>query len=268
MSKSRSIMPTGPPNLGLAMPTITATVSPVAAIVRAAAITADISSYELPARPRSVINQQNLPCCVSCALAGAMEMLNPRWPALAPLFHYHVTRFEERGANSEGFLRLDNSLITLTTTGICREDLHRVEFTEPGAATKPSPQARADALTRALGLAPGPRRRFRFAQRDEPSTVNWIRKELRQDRPVVIGIQLPMNYPDSFLDSDFAWLDPDASPRSASGHCVLAIGYNDARRSIHIQDSRGANRFEGGRWWMGYRVVDSSIVLDAYSLTP
>jgi C1A family cysteine protease len=77
-----------------------------------------------------------------------------------------------------------------------------------------------------------------------------------------------MSYPSSFLNGNFEWLDPDNTPRSASGHCVLAVGYNDARQAIHIQDSHGSGQFETGSWWMGYRVVDSSIVQDVYGLLP
>jgi hypothetical protein len=258
-------MPTEPANQGYVLPAITPSVSPVAAIVRAAAIAAHLSSHELPAKPRSIVDQQNLPCCVSCALGAAMEILNPDCPALAPLFHYYVTRFENGGANAEGFLFLDNGLATLTNEGICREELHHPPFTGVGAATKPSSDAYADALARALGRR---RLQFRYSQVNGPSKVAWMRDQLHRDCPVVIGIQLPMTYPDSFLNSSFEWLDPESSPRSASGHCVLAFGYNDARQAFHIQDSRGSVTFERGCWWMGYRVADSSIVQDAYSLIP
>ena len=194
-----------------------------------------------------------------------MEMLNPSWPALAPLFHYYVTRYEDGGADADGFLYLDSGLASLTSAGICREDLHRPPFTVAGAATKPSPAAYADALMRALG-----RRgvQLRYLPISGPSKAAWIREQLCQNRPVVIGIQLPMSYPTAFLNQNFEWLDPDRFPRSASGHCVLAIGYNDARGAIHIQDSRGTGQFDRGCWWMGYRVADSSIIQDAYCLIP
>jgi len=258
-------MPTGPANQGYALPSITATVSAAAAVVRAAAIGANLSSYELPAKPRAVVDQSNLPCCVSCALGAAMEIMNPNWPALAPLFHYYVARYEDGGANSDGYLFLDSALGTLTLKGICRSDLHDEPYTQIGAATKPTAPAYADGRSRALG-----RRgvRFRYVRSTGSSNVAWIREQLMQDRPVVIGIQLPMSYPNSFLNERFEWADPDSSSRSASGHCVLTIGYSDARQAVHIQDSHGAASFEKGSWWMGYRVVDSSVVQDVYGLLP
>ncbi len=258
-------MSKGYENLGYSLPSIIANLSPAVANARFAAITANVTSFELPVEPRSVVNQQELLCCVSCALGAAMEILNPGWPALAPLFHYYVTRYDEGGADADGFLYLDNGLASLTNVGICRNGLHHLPYTAEGAKAKPSPDAYADALTRRLG-----RRgiQLRYIPRSGLSNVAWIREQLNLGRPVVLAMQLPNSYPDSFLNSAFEWLDPDSSERSASGHCVLVTGYNDLRCAIHIQDSHGSGKFEKGCWWMGYRVADSSIVQDAYSLIP
>jgi hypothetical protein len=92
-----------------------------------------------------------------------------------------------------------------------------------------------------------------------------IRDILRQNWPVVLGIQLPTGYPNGFPNGDMVWRDPDSPPRSGTFHCVLVTGYDDARQAVHVYDSHGAEIFEKGRWWMGYRVVDSTIVTDAYS---
>src|SRR5258708_32988331 len=97
-----------PANQGYALPPITTTVSPAAALGRSAAVGANISSYELPIKARAIIAQQNLPTCVSCSLGSAMEILNSGWPPLAPLFHYYVTRYEDAGADSDRFRVLDS----------------------------------------------------------------------------------------------------------------------------------------------------------------
>jgi hypothetical protein len=254
-----------PTNQGYPLSAITPSVPGVAPIIRRAAIEATIGTHELSSRPRSVVDQKDLPCCVSCALSSAMGTMDPTGPDLSPLFHYYVTRYDNGGANADGFLYLDDGLVTLTNEGISCKDLHSPPFTVSGAAAKPSAEAYADALTRALG-----RRglRLRYTPLGGPSKVAAIREELAQDHPVVIGIQLPVGYPESFLNSRFEWLDPDNPARSSAGHCVLAVGYNDGRTSIHIQDSHGGAAFDQGLWWMGYRVVDSSVVQDAYSLIP
>ena len=258
-------MPDTSSNPGLALPLMTASTSLAAAGVRIAEIVANPSSYDLPVKTRSVVNQGNSPCCVSTALAGAMEILNSSWPALAPMFQYHVTRFNNHGANSEGFLFLSSGLATLTRDGICRKDLHDYPFTSEGAAIKPTTEASADAKTRALGR---PDDKARFSQWKGSSKTVWIREQLRANHPVVIGFQTPEGYPKSFLDQNLEWRNPDSPRRTLKGHCVLVTGYDDARQSFRIQDSQGDASFDHGRWWMGYLVVDSTVVQLVYKLNP
>jgi hypothetical protein len=253
-----------PINQGYAPPPVVPTISAAAPLVRAAAVSATLSACQLPAQPRAVLNQADVPCCVSCALAGAMEILHPDWPPLAPLFHYFVTRHDNRGADSFGFLFLDAALLTLTNQGICKLASHSPPFTLEGAAVRPSSPAFADAMGRRLvrqGL------RFRYQPLVGGSRVALIREQIRAGHPVVIGLTLPLGYPESFLDANQEWLDPLSPARSASHHCVLVRGYRDARQTLRIQDSRGNfPRFDNGCWWMGYRVADSSIIQEAYSL--
>lgn len=254
-----------PINQGYHIPPIAPTVSAAAAFVRMAAIAAAPGTYTLPITPRRVINQNDLPCCVSCALTSAMEALDSATPVLSPLFHYFVTRYDNGGANAEGFLDLDAGLTTVTDQGICSDGLHSPPFTIAGASTKPSVDAYADALARALGLR-GLTSRYNSLL-PATSLVTSIRAELTQNRPVILEIQLPVGYRNSFLNPRFEWTDPNA-PRSLSAHCVLAIGYDDGRTCIRIQDSCGSSLFDGGFWWMGYSIVDSSVVWNAISLIP
>lgn len=256
-------MPPGPVNQGVAIPPVVRSVSPAAGLVLAGAIAATPGSYELPARSRSIIDQQDLPCCVSCALGAGMEVQNATWPSLSPLFHYHVARYEDGGANPAGLLFLDDALNTLVVKGICTYDLDPVPFTDAGAATQPTPPAYADALARSLSQTSV---RPWYQQALAVSIAAWIRDQLNQNRPVIVSFQLPTTYPDAFLDQNFEWTNPNKFPASDSGHCVLVTGYNDARRTIHIQDSHGTGKFDQGRWWMGYDIVDSAQIQAVYCL--
>lgn len=256
-------MPPGPVNQGVASSGIARSVSPAASLVLAGAVGANPGSHELPVRSRSIVDQQDLPCCISCALGASMEVLNSAWPALAPLFHYYVARYEDAGANAAGFLFLDDALNTLVTRGICIHDLDPVPFTDTGAATRPPAPAYADALARSLSQTSV---RPWYQQALGVSNAAWIRDQLNLNRPVIVSFQLPMTYPDTFLDQNFEWTDPNKFGVSDSGHCVLVTGFNDARRTIHIQDSHGTGKFDQGRWWMGYDIVDSPQTQSVYSL--
>lgn len=250
------------PSTGYAPPRLAPYHSHAAAAARAAALLNDISGYQLR-RPKTVIDQRDLPSCVSCALSAALEVLRGDWPRLAPLFHYYVTRFENGGSDARGFLYLWNSLATLDLKGICRHSLHQVPFDETGIRTKPTPEAYADARRRAFN-------RWDFFEEYVPgaglSRSVWIREQLRQERPVVMGFQLPARYPDTFLNHRHQWLDPNTALAS-SGHCVLVLGYDDSQQALFIQDSRGEGVFDRGCWWMGYRVADGNrVVQEVYSL--
>jgi hypothetical protein len=247
---------------GYALPGATASLSPAAPLARVAALSEPASSHEL-GPSRAIIDQNNLPCCVSSALAAALEILNAGWPRLAPLFHYYVTRFELGGADPDGFLYLNQSLQTLDRKGICKHDLHHVPFDDAGSRIKPSPAAYLDARTRAFDT-------WEVFERYRPSTglsrFVWIKEQLRRGRPVIVGFQLPAAYPQTFLNSIFQWLNPNVT-LSRFGHCVLVRGYDDVRQVLHIQDSRGRDAFEQGCWWMGSRVADHNVVQEAYCLT-
>jgi hypothetical protein len=253
-----------PLNQGYVLPENRVPVSDGAATLRYATIASSPMSFDLPAQPRRVVDQgQEVPCCVSCALSAAVEVLYPNWPALAPIFHYYVTRYQNAGADSSGSLHLDSGLLTLQENGICRIEDHDRPYTNAGASAVPSALAYADALTRRMGKL---QHKSRWQSLGGMSLALEIRDQLRLGRPVVLGFQLPQGYPAKFLNANFEWLDPNELPRSSSGHCALVVGFNDARQAFRIHDSHGAGSFENGRWWMGYRIADSSIIADAFSL--
>jgi hypothetical protein len=214
--------------------------------------------------PRKVVDQASLNCCVSCAVAAAMEILHPDWPALAALFHYYAARHDiSGGADARGSLFLDKALEVAAIFGVCRSTEHAAEFTSSGAESPPSPTAYRDGRGRTLS------RRGRFPGFDEirsRSRFNEIRRLLKAGRPALIGLKLPRSYPRRFLDTRYRWLDPNRPGNNVYRHCVLATGYNDAEGALRVLDSRGPSEFDGGSWWLGRVVVDSTVVEEAYAL--
>jgi hypothetical protein len=250
---------------GYQLPERITPLSPVAPYIRAAAVAGAPDDGWLDSRPRGVVNQQRIPCCVSCALASAMETLHPSWPALAPLFHYYVTRYDEGVQTSAGSLPLDDIVIgALGTRGICQFVDHPMTYTEAGANTPPSAAAYNDAKGRQLGWNGAS---FSYQRIIAASRVVAIRDAIRRNQPVVIGFRLPTTYPGGFLDSQHEWVEADVNSVSADGHCVLVVGFSDARQALRIHDCQGADRFDAGGWWMGYRIADSGVVVDAFTLT-
>jgi hypothetical protein len=104
------------------------------------------------------------------------------------------------------------------------------------------------------------------------SRAATVREYLRDGHPVVVVFRLPLGYPSSFLNDEHEWLDPETPPPSDSSHCVLITGFDDLRGSrvpgaVRVFDSHGESAFDGGGWWMGYRVLDSSAVQQAFAFT-
>lgn len=231
-----------------------------AAAARAAAIAATAGQVSL--RPsRQVFDQSSVPCCVSCALSGAMEVLHSDWPSLAPLFHYYVAR---GGTGRGGSMEIEDGRDVLASTGVCRQVLHPYPIREEYVRTEPSFSAFADAFERRLrrvGL------RLPIFAIEGTSRVAEIRKRLQNGSPVLLGFRRPSRFPDGVLNFRYEWTDPPAGPSPHVGHCILVTGFSDARLALRVQDSEGAERFDHGGWWMGYRVADSAVVEKAFYLS-
>ncbi len=238
-----------------------------AAAARLASVAGGIGAYELNIKPRRVINQGDLPCCVSCALTAALEALNFDCPVLAPMFHYFVTRYEQAGgANADGFLFLDSGISTIQGVGVCKQSLYLETNRLPSTTDRPPQAAFDDAEARKLSS-------FGFSRVQEINAISRsvvIKERLRADYPVVVGFTLPMEYP-AKIDTEKRWMDPEGFTASSIGHCVLLVGYDDLQGggsgAVRVQDSRGMQFADGGCWWMGYRVLDSAFVQAAVYLT-
>lgn len=235
--------------------------STIASALLAGVVGQQATSYTLQSQPRGVFDQAETESCTSCALAGAMEVLNPDWPQLSPQFHYYVTRHDHHGADGGGSLYLLDSLVVLATEGVCRGELHHPPFSNEGLGTRPKEPAYADGRRRALGwsgLLP------RYSPLAQPTRALDARSHLKQRRPVIVAFYLPPNYPNGFLNVKGEWRGPLTAALSNRMHSVLITGFDDSRRAFRIQDSRGENAFQGGKWWMAYDIVDSNVVRQAY----
>lgn len=213
--------------------------------------------------PRGIVNQREVPCCVSCAFATAMESLQPGFAQLAPLFHYYFTRTARLmlPAGQMAELSLAEAAQTLALEGICVHELHEHSSTLEGASQPPVPAAVADGRARrlpfnaALGVP-----RFRRLS-DQFREMEW-KKALLTGKPIVAGFSLVDGY-----GAPMRRLDLPAS-RTGTGHAVAILGYRDSERAFIVQDSRGEDFGLGGQWWMSYSFAASAFVQEAYCIGP
>jgi hypothetical protein len=223
----------------------------------------------LPVHPRAVVNQGlDVPCCVSCAFTSAMETLDARWPPLSVLYQYWTARSLAQGTGlpALGELTLQEGQAPLSSRGICDASLHGTEFTPYGAALRPSATADRNAerqrlRTNLVGRVAVPRRRI-----VTPNEANF-KTELLANRPVILGFRLPADFERLLQENNHQWSSAAVAPKvPATGHAVLVCGFDDGKRAFCVQDSRGVEFGLSGKWWMGYRVVNSPFVQAAMTI--
>lgn len=211
---------------------------------------------------RVIVDQKEVPCCVSCAFASATESGKAAWPELSPLFHYFVTRTEKMGAGREQAinLTLEQGQSALEDIGICPHDLHPVTMDSSGLSAPPSDKARSDAAERRLApisVFP-PVSRIELLD-DFQRLLEW-KRALLTGKPIVAGIDLPVGYGREMKRA------PWPAVRLGPSHAVAILGYRDSEQAFVVQDSRGPEWFQGGQWLMPYAFAQSGFVYKAYAL--
>lgn len=215
----------------------------------------------LLAHPFPPREQRDVPCCVSSAVCVAMEVLDAAAPPAVPLsalFHYFASRADPRRL---GLVDLRTALDVAAGTGVCSQALHRAPMTPDGAATRPSPEAFADAERRRLvGFDPG-LRRMQYEALD--GAASW-RAALSAGFPVVLGLWLTSAY--AALTAENPVHGPPPPEPASAGHGVAVIGFDDgvAGGAFLVKDSRGRRFAREGTWWLPYAAVESRLVHEAW----
>jgi hypothetical protein len=197
-----------------------------------------------------------------------METLDARWPQLSVLYQYWTARSFAQGTGMPVLreLTLQEGQAPLSPRGISDVSFHNNEFTPSGAALRPSPTADRNAerhrlRTNLVGRVAVPRRRI-----ITPNEANF-KTELLANRPIILGFRLPADFERLLQENGHQWLSAAVPPKvPATGHAVLVCGFDDGKRAFCVQDSRGEEFGLHGKWWMGYRVVNSPFVQAAMTI--
>jgi hypothetical protein len=217
-----------------------------------------------PIEPR---DQGDVPCCFSIAIVTCMELIQAQTqrgkPAeLSPLFHYYETLPNKLRPS---LLEVRAALQTAIQEGVCRLALHRPLFTRAGALQPPASVALADAGNQRIRLLE--QRTAPFEQRvaaGADTTSEW-KAALRSGSPLFVGFQATPGYW-KMLDRHEP-THPVDTPRVAPvGHGIVVHGWDDARASFIVKDSRGLRFGPRGRWYLPYTLVDTSVVEEAWAI--
>ncbi|MFP5287817.1 MAG: peptidase c1a, papain [Thermoanaerobaculia bacterium] len=217
-----------------------------------------------PIDPRS---QGEVPCCVSIAIASAMEALDAfqaPFLELSPLFNYFTARNDPRRL---GFLDIREGFKAATNEGICRLDLHDVTFDRAGAETEPSEEARADALQQRLKPIDPITFQTSYWRLPDSGRVEAWRSALAEGLPIVTGLWVTGGY--WRLRDELDVYPDDLGDPARDGHAVIVLGYDDDREggAFLIKDSRGSNFGDAGHWWLPYRLAATRLVAEGWAVT-
>jgi hypothetical protein len=179
---------------------------------------------------------------------------------LSPLFHYWVSR-----SNPLELKVLDprTALQAASTIGVCRRDLHDLPFNAEGAATSPSDAARVDAEGQRLAGYDASSMRMQYSVVAGPR-VGACKAAIARGVPVMLAFWVTSAY--RSISAAKPTHGPPPRERSDDGHAVTLIGYDDARESFLVKDSRGASFGKNGHWQLPYTVMESPLVHEAWVL--
>lgn len=215
-------------------------------------------SVGLPAR--QLLDQKDINCCFSCALAVAMEAGDATMPPLAPLFHFFFAGGQS--AIREG-LTPSQARSALLQKGVCALERHPFEIKKENVARQPDGQAVEDGrkrrpIDRSAGTL--------FWKPISATTPTAWKRYLAKGFPVVIGIQPNADY--MGLTAQRPVLQNISGVDTRLGHAAAVIGYREADSMYVVQDSRGPGFGLKGQWFLPYALATSPFVVLAFAMAP
>lgn len=191
-----------------------------------------------------VYDQGQLGSCTGNGVAGAIQfdalkegLADTSTPSR--LFIYYNERVIEGTVKSDAGAQIRDGIKTVAKSGACDETLWPYDITK--FATKPSAAAYKAALNqRAIAYS-------RVAQ-----TLAHMKGCLASGYPIVFGFTVYSSFEGSDVASTGVVPMPAANEAVLGGHCVVAVGYDDASQRFTIRNSWGTGWGMSGYATMPY----------------
>lgn len=209
---------------------------------------------------RQILDQGTVNCCLSCALASAMEAADRTSPALAPLFHFYFAGGQS--ALTAG-VTVSQAQGALLQRGICALTRHPYRIAVDNVGRTPDADALTDGARRRPIDADSGTLQWKPMSTAAPGT--WVRM-LSAGYPIVITLQTNADY--HALTAASPTLRGNAGPYDSTGHASTVIGCRDRDRLFIVQDSRGTAFGAHGQWFLPYDLCTSPFIVLAFALAP
>lgn len=214
-------------------------------------------SFQMVEFCSQVEDQGSTSSCTANATVGAMELTERReskdhgWIDLSRAWLYWMTRKQEGDTSHDNGAYIRDAIKVAAAKGAPPEadwafNTYNIFATPPAS----------------LDAEAAPHRITEYARVTREAA--HVKTVLASGFPIVFG----MSVYDSFESSEVAKTGivplPTFTEKLQGGHAVLAVGYDDDKRSILVRNSWGADWGLKGYFWLSYDYFFSSLVSDLW----
>lgn len=204
------------------------------------------SSFDLRPGCPPVYDQGQLGSCTANGIAGALEydLIAQKKPAFIPsrLFIYFLERSMEGTVAYDAGAAIRDGAKAVNQFGFCDERLWPYNI---GRFTQQPPQSVYDAAK--------PEKVTNYAAVTQDITA--LKKILAGGRPVVFGFIVYQSFERGDVARSGVMPMPGTFDWQVGGHCVAAVGYDDAKQVVICRNSWGPSWGDKGYFYMPYAYI-------------
>ena len=212
------------------------------------------SAVDLRRTCSPVEDQGRLGSCTGNALVGALEFLERKdrvpFTNLSRLFVYYNERIIEHTVKEDAGAMLRDGIKTLAKQGACAEQTWPYAIAK--FALKPTPACYREALEHQITA---------YARLE---TGDEMRACLAGGFPFVFGFTVYESFESERVAETGVVPMPKRTERSVGGHAVLAIGYDDAKKTFVVRNSWGTAWGMKGYFTMPYAYLEDRSLSDDF----
>ncbi len=207
-------------------------------------------SYDLTSFMPPIRNQDPQYGCVGFCLATLKSFherleygynYNGDDKIMSPSFIYNQNK--DAGSCQKG-TNLKKALNFLKTDGVCTEA--EFPFDKNNCTNLPNNTIKASAVKNKI------REWVQFKIQNNPNVLTEMKNAISQMQPIIAGITIDKEFEKDplFTWGTFIWKENNTS--IIGGHCILLVGYDDAKNAFKLLNSWGKNWKDDGYCWVDY----------------
>lgn len=206
-----------------------------------------------------VVNQGHLGSCTANAIASAHffdQIKQGATRAFQPsrLFIYYNERAIENTVTIDAGAHIRDGVKSIAKDGVCREELW--DYIESSFADKPSTAAYKEALDHQALIY------MRVQQ-----TLGQLKGCIADGYPFIFGFTVYESFQTEEVAKTGIVPLPSGSESVLGGHAVLAVGYDDTKQRVIVQNSWGTEWGDQGFFYMPYSyITDVDLAADFWTI--